>query len=250
MPVIGRKPPADIIIPHPQVSARHAELRALGGEWFQITDLGSTNGTFVNSERIQTARIRLTDPVRLGTLGIDLTAHRDTLLRVPARTPQQPAAPRNAASAASRSFALALIGAAILVLATAGALYATRQTVVARCEICGREIFHEETFFWDTADARQRASRLRWCQADGDAPVTVHHVSRCEYCGKVIDIREETRPRREQPQGSDRQAGFCSDQCRLLHTGREIYREGKSVVTDGIQKGADALRELGERLRK
>lgn len=72
MSVIGREPPADIVIPAPQVSARHAEIRDLGDGWFQLTDLRSTNGTFVNGQRIQSARIRLSDRVSMGSLVVDL----------------------------------------------------------------------------------------------------------------------------------------------------------------------------------
>jgi VWFA-related protein len=44
---IGRAPDNDIVIDDPTVSSAHAELRDEGGRWV-VTDLGSTNGTYVN----------------------------------------------------------------------------------------------------------------------------------------------------------------------------------------------------------
>lgn len=79
MPIIGREPPADIVIPMPQVSARHAEVRHVQGEHYSIVDLGSSNGTFVNGQRIQSATVRLTDRVSLGSLDINLTAFQSLL---------------------------------------------------------------------------------------------------------------------------------------------------------------------------
>jgi hypothetical protein len=44
---IGRAPDNDIVIDDPTVSSAHAELRDEGGRWV-VSDLGSTNGTYVN----------------------------------------------------------------------------------------------------------------------------------------------------------------------------------------------------------
>jgi pSer/pThr/pTyr-binding forkhead associated (FHA) protein len=44
---IGRAPDNDIVIDDPTVSGAHAELRDEAGRWV-VTDLGSTNGTYVN----------------------------------------------------------------------------------------------------------------------------------------------------------------------------------------------------------
>ena len=74
MTIIGREPPADIVIPAPQVSARHAEIVAVGGDVYELTDLGSTNGVFVNGVRTLRGRIRRTDDVKLGSYALDLRA--------------------------------------------------------------------------------------------------------------------------------------------------------------------------------
>jgi hypothetical protein len=48
---VGRGDYNDLVIPEPSVSASHAKLQRREGIWI-IADLGSTNGTFVDGERI------------------------------------------------------------------------------------------------------------------------------------------------------------------------------------------------------
>jgi len=48
---IGRGDYNDLVIPEPSVSASHAKLQRREGIWV-LTDLGSTNGTFVDGERL------------------------------------------------------------------------------------------------------------------------------------------------------------------------------------------------------
>jgi predicted component of type VI protein secretion system len=62
--VIGREG-CDVNLMDPEVSRRHAAIRDQGG--LAIEDLGSTNGTFVNDERISVVTVlRDGDVVRLG----------------------------------------------------------------------------------------------------------------------------------------------------------------------------------------
>ncbi|MDX6223908.1 MAG: hypothetical protein QOE64_284 [Frankiales bacterium] len=61
--VLGRGAEADIRVDDPGVSRAHAELRRIGDGEHEVTDLGSTNGTFVNGHRV--ARQRLSDGDRL-----------------------------------------------------------------------------------------------------------------------------------------------------------------------------------------
>jgi ABC-type multidrug transport system ATPase subunit/pSer/pThr/pTyr-binding forkhead associated (FHA) protein len=48
---IGRTPDNKIVVSHPQVSARHAQILNQGGSLF-LEDLGSANGTFVRGQRL------------------------------------------------------------------------------------------------------------------------------------------------------------------------------------------------------
>lgn len=74
---IGRGRTADILLPHPAVSALHASLEPSGAH-YTITDEGSTNGVLVNGARISPHRpksLRDGDRVELGgfTLRVQLT---------------------------------------------------------------------------------------------------------------------------------------------------------------------------------
>jgi hypothetical protein len=65
--VIGRSDVADCVLPDPNISRRHAELRQTrDGEW-EIVDLNSTNGIKVNGRRMPGATLRDGDRVTLGT---------------------------------------------------------------------------------------------------------------------------------------------------------------------------------------
>ena len=68
--VVGRGAEADVQLTDTGVSRRHAELRVADGA-VEVHDLGSTNGTFVNGRRVQTASLRDGDRVTVGTT--DLT---------------------------------------------------------------------------------------------------------------------------------------------------------------------------------
>lgn len=63
---IGRDAGCDVVVPSPEVSRRHAELMA-GPAGYTVTDL-STNGVFVNGERVAKVRtLARGDVLRLGT---------------------------------------------------------------------------------------------------------------------------------------------------------------------------------------
>jgi pSer/pThr/pTyr-binding forkhead associated (FHA) protein len=72
---IGRATGADFILDAPLVSRVHCRLTALPGGELEVQDLDSTNGTFVNGERIDTARLSPGD--RLGVGRVELVALRD-----------------------------------------------------------------------------------------------------------------------------------------------------------------------------
>lgn len=65
---IGRRPGNDIVIPDPYVSGTHASIEIVGNE-VRITDLGSTNGTFLGEVRLTPNLPTPVEPGAILTLG-------------------------------------------------------------------------------------------------------------------------------------------------------------------------------------
>jgi pSer/pThr/pTyr-binding forkhead associated (FHA) protein len=64
--VIGRSSELDMVLVEEMVSRKHARI-ALADGTISIEDLGSTNGTFVNGEKVQQGTLREGDRVLIGT---------------------------------------------------------------------------------------------------------------------------------------------------------------------------------------
>ncbi len=71
--VIGRSSELDMVLVEDMVSRRHAKITVTGGQIF-IQDLGSTNGSFVNGEKIKRARLAEGDRILIGTSIIKVVA--------------------------------------------------------------------------------------------------------------------------------------------------------------------------------
>lgn len=71
---IGRDPGNGLRLSHETVSRMHAELTAHAGRWV-LRDLGSTNGTCVNGQRVTgTVSVREGDQVSFGRMTFRLSA--------------------------------------------------------------------------------------------------------------------------------------------------------------------------------
>jgi len=91
--IIGRDPNVDLTIPSPAVSRHHARL-IREGDGYDLEDLGSSNGTFLNEERLFERRaLQSGDQIRLGQ-AIALTYEAPTVSKETAGS-QSPAAPSN-----------------------------------------------------------------------------------------------------------------------------------------------------------
>jgi pSer/pThr/pTyr-binding forkhead associated (FHA) protein len=68
--IIGREAEADFVIPNETVSARHARLSYHHNQWW-IEDLQSTNGTFLNDEKVETPTVIISgEEVRCGNVNL------------------------------------------------------------------------------------------------------------------------------------------------------------------------------------
>jgi pSer/pThr/pTyr-binding forkhead associated (FHA) protein len=73
---MGRSTGADFIVDATLVSRVHCRLSALPTGELEVHDLDSTNGTFVNGARVETARLSSGDRLKVGR--VELVATRET----------------------------------------------------------------------------------------------------------------------------------------------------------------------------
>src|SRR3954466_15711662 len=73
--IVGRAPTCDLPVFDPTISRRHAELRSEDST-LHLRDLGSSNGTFLNGEKIESATASVDDLVSFGKVGFRLASFR------------------------------------------------------------------------------------------------------------------------------------------------------------------------------
>jgi len=84
---IGRVPGCTIVLPDSSVSSQHATLAQVGGRW-QLTDNGSSNGTFVNGQKIGSpCLLKNDDQVTLGSVKLRFETGGGTMLIQPPQLP-------------------------------------------------------------------------------------------------------------------------------------------------------------------
>lgn len=84
---IGRSAPSDIILDDPVVSGEHAVVKTVGVT-SHIHDLDSTNGTFVENQRVKQHELRHGETITIGKYTL---IYRDDLdLETPVLRPQAP----------------------------------------------------------------------------------------------------------------------------------------------------------------
>lgn len=87
--VIGRSSELDMVLVEDMVSRRHAKITCADGV-VSIRDLGSTNGTFVNGEKIKEATLHEGDRILVGTsiikvVGADASANAEAAMQAKAK---------------------------------------------------------------------------------------------------------------------------------------------------------------------
>jgi len=95
--LVGRSREADIIVKDKLASRNHCRIASSGEEW-TIADLGSSNGTYVNRQRVTTHALRDGDVLQIGGAAIEFHVASEG----EAEAPAEPAAERASAPAVER----------------------------------------------------------------------------------------------------------------------------------------------------
>jgi two-component system, NtrC family, response regulator AtoC len=87
--VVGRREPASICVPSGKLSRAHARFSLDASGAVTVTDLGSTNGTWVGGERVERATIAVGDEVILGDAiaTVLVTPRAEPIVATPAGAP-------------------------------------------------------------------------------------------------------------------------------------------------------------------
>jgi len=64
--VLGRTSEADLFIDDDKISRKHAMIEAFARDQVFISDLASTNGTFINGMRVRSLKLKNGDEIRIG----------------------------------------------------------------------------------------------------------------------------------------------------------------------------------------
>ena len=86
--VIGRSSDLDLVLIEDMVSRKHARI-TLAAAGITIADLGSTNGTFVNGEKVRKAQLKEGDRILIGTSILKLVATQKLGAPLDAKAAQQ-----------------------------------------------------------------------------------------------------------------------------------------------------------------
>jgi GGDEF domain-containing protein len=65
--ILGRSADAHLQITDEGISRRHAKVLRLPDETYQLVDMGSTNGTYLNGERVRLADLKDGDKIQIGS---------------------------------------------------------------------------------------------------------------------------------------------------------------------------------------
>ena len=67
---IGRSPASDIFLDDITVSRKHALIRRNGGN-FELVDEGSLNGSYLNGQLVQSAKLAIGDEIQIGKFRVN-----------------------------------------------------------------------------------------------------------------------------------------------------------------------------------
>ncbi|MEH6579117.1 MAG: FHA domain-containing protein [Amphritea sp.] len=119
--LLGRSQESDILLMESSVSGQHAEIYRAGNDW-KIKDLNSTNGTYLNEQKVTTATLKDSDCLRMGRVELRFVDDEEADKTKPIHTAYSDAGPSDAHKVSISSIAVWIYAVIGVLLLLAGGL--------------------------------------------------------------------------------------------------------------------------------
>lgn len=238
----------DIVVDDVKVSRNHLQMVMDDNGNYSVMDLGSTNGTYVNGQRISgEVRLQLGDEVRIGQTVLPWQNYFATPIVEPSLSPRPPKGP-------NRTWLYVIIGAALLLLIGGGVawkVYHDKQKEKIEQEEQDKKDRQERQLEQEANDARVEAARLSE-EAEAAARIAAETQSEkdLQYAKQMHDKAQEAKKLAQEKEAEWNKMKAELEEARTAQQEAEAQNEIAQQAKEDAERNADEANAKAKQAEK